>query len=191
MYEKYVQLNKNFAQHRDPDLLRALLRLPTPKSLHESQAQRYQKCGHPACSAYGTVDRPLDLHHIVPRSQSKVLVHEFTNHIYLCGDFFPKNHHKSLHGQQTPGRMDWLKIGVFEVPEGLEHCDDSPASLDDIVRALLELGVRDHIARVLLKNNLASAIDYARKLHVLPLTTKITEQEIVQLQNSITVNNTV
>lgn len=89
-YSKQSQLARNFGVSRDPHELRALLRLQMPKTLEESRTERFKKCAVPSCFFHGTVEHPLDLHHVVPRSQSKSLIDEFTNHLYLCGDFFKR-----------------------------------------------------------------------------------------------------
>ena len=166
MYSKELQIDRNFRTFRNPEKLRKLLRLKMPETIEQSLAERYGRCAHPSCVAYGTMDHPLDMHHVVPKSQSGALQDDFTNHLYLCGDFFHKNHHKALHGEATPGRADWIALGVFD-----EHLHD-PLSEDEIgckqpvgqiLKALME---KDHMARVLYKTDPKLLVEYAQKKHV-------------------------
>lgn len=169
-YSKQSQLARNFGVSRDPHELRALLRLQMPKTLEESRAERFKKCAVPSCFAHGTVEHPLDLHHVIPRSQSKLLIDEFTNHLYLCGDFFEKNHHKALHGNSTPGRKDWEKLGVVSVTVLESFCEPeetiSMATLEEAY-ALIKLTDNDQVARNLLKKNILLATQYAVEKGVL------------------------
>lgn len=113
-YEKHRQLRVERPLYRDHERFWQVLSVKKPKTREESEAQRYGKCACPGCAAVGTRAKPLDLHHIVPRSHSKELIDEFTNHVYLCGDFFEKNHHKALHHERTSGWKDWKQLNVFE-----------------------------------------------------------------------------
>lgn len=134
-YSKESQIARTFRRHRDPVALRALFSLRMPTSEAESAAERYGRCAVPGCPSYGTLDRPLDLHHVVPRSQSRALIDDFTNHLYLCGDWFPRNHHKAIHGENTPGKEDWIRLGIFnDLFDGINPCDVEPkmATLEDI-----------------------------------------------------------
>lgn len=134
-YSKITQLYRTFSVKRNPKKLRDFLRLKIPSSLEESMAERYGKCAALGCPAYGTIDRPLDLHHVVPRSQSRALIDDFTNHLYLCGDWFPRNHHKAIHGENTPGKEDWIRLGIFnDLFDDINPCDVEPkvATLEDI-----------------------------------------------------------
>ena len=169
-YSKQSQLARSFGVSRDPHELRALLCLQMPKTLEESRAERFKKCAVPTCFAHGTVENPLDLHHVVPRSQSKSLIDEFTNHLYLCGDFFQKNHHKALHGNATPGRKDWEKLGVIPNVMLEKSCESektiSLATLEEAC-ALIKLTDNDQVARNLLKKNILLATQYAVEKGVL------------------------
>lgn len=169
-YSKQSQLARSFEVSRDPHELRALLRLQMPKTLEESRAERFKKCAVPTCFAHGTVENPLELHHVVPRSQSKSLIDEFTNHLYLCGDFFQKNHHKALHGNATPGRKDWEKLGVIPNVMLEKSCESektiSLATLEEAC-ALIKLTDNDQFARNLLKKNILLATQYAVEKGVL------------------------
>lgn len=171
-YSKQAQIARTHRIHRNPDALRAILRLAAPQTREESEARRYGKCSVPSCGAVGTSDQPLDLHHIIPRSQSRARIDDFTNHVYLCGDFFPKNHHKGLHGEATPGRVDWQRLGVAAAPDCQEPLANV-ASVDEVVFALVKLISRDRIANVLLSKNIDDLINYAKKIRVLDPDNKI------------------
>ena len=160
-FSKTTQLFKVFGIHRDPESLRKLLNIRSPASLQESQAERFGKCAHPRCFSYGTIDHPLDLHHVVPRSQSKSRIDDFTNHLYLCGDFFPNNHHKALHGLATPGKKDWEELGISKknFPESAP-CEETVAT-EEQFSTFLAFATKDSMARILLRSNLPAAISYA------------------------------
>lgn len=160
-YSKQSQLARNFGVSRDPHELRALLRLQMPKTLEESRAERFKKCAVPSCFAHGTVEHPLDLHHVVPRSQSKSRIDDFTNHLYLCGDFFPNNHHKAIHGLATPGKKHWEELGIFgkDFSEAIP-CEEIMAT-EAQFSALLAFAAKDSMARILLRSNVSAAISYA------------------------------
>lgn len=166
-YPKIDQIARRHRIHRNPERLRALLRLQAPRSQEESAAQRYGKCAHPLCGAVGTSERPLDLHHIIPRSQSRTMVDEVTNHLYLCGDFFGANHHKALHGESTPGKADWLAIGIFGDWVAEAPCVEPPR-VDDTGARLVQLSGTDRIASALLKRDIFTAYDYAIKKGLFP-----------------------
>jgi hypothetical protein len=154
-YDKHDQLNKERRLYRDHTKIWDFLKLSVPASREESEARRFGKCACPSCPSIGTEDRPLDLHHIVPRSHSKQLIKDFTNHLYLCGDFFPANHHKALHGEMTPGRRDWLILGIF---------GDVPATIQaPVVGPLTELARQDQIARTLLGQDPMLLLQYAQE----------------------------
>ena len=121
-FSKINQLSKTYKPHRDPYQLRKILGIEIPSSESKSKAQRFGKCSHPRCSNVGTIDRPLDLHHIIPRSQSRADINNYINHLYLCGDRFVANHRKSLHGEATPGLVDWRAIGFFANETAEEPC---------------------------------------------------------------------
>jgi len=161
-YSKAEQISRQFRVHRDPERLRKLLKIAVSSTREESEQDRYRKCAHPHCVAIGSHDRPLDLHHIVPRSQSVGLIDEYTNHIYLCGDFFQKNHHKALHGEETPGKKDWISLGIFG-DWNAEHSCAEPTTVDNAGQRLVELAMTDSIASVLLRSNVEFALDYAKK----------------------------
>lgn len=178
-FTKQQQLLKAFRIHRDPERLRDLLKLRMPKSIEESKRERFAKCAFPKCSAYGTVDHPLDLHHVLPRSQSKNKIDDFTNHLYLCGDFFPRNHHKGLHGEATLGRRDWEELGIFAVHESAverppEMAIAAPAADSD---DLLHLLRRDSMAMNLYRSNPNLTLDYGIKNGYLPLGYSLGEEE--------------
>jgi len=178
-FSKQQQLSKAFEIHRDPERLRGLLKLCMPRSLEESRKERFGKCAHPRCFAYGTEDHPLDLHHVLPRSQSRSRIDDYKNHLYLCGDFFPKNHHKGLHGQATLGRRDWEDLGVFAVQETAverppeEIVAAKAADLND----LLYLLRRDAMAMNLYRSNPNLTLDYGIKNGYLPLDYSLGEEE--------------
>lgn len=156
-FTKKQQLYKHLPTYRNHEEIWQFLGLSIPTSKEESQAMRYKKCACPPCPNYGTIDRPLDLHHIVPRSHSKALINEYANHLYLCGDFFPNNHHKALHGEMTPGRRDWMAIGIFSALPS-----DRMLAVP-MAQTLIDLAIRDRIARTLLSQEPAFLLDYARK----------------------------
>lgn len=160
-FSKATQLFKVFGVHRNPESLRKLLNIRMPSTLQESQAERFGKCAHPQCFSYGTIDHPLDLHHVIPRSQSKSRIDDFTNHLYLCGDFFPNNHHKAIHGLATPGKKHWEDIGIFgkNFSETIP-CEEIMAT-EAQFSALLAFAAKDSMARILLRSNLSAAISYA------------------------------
>lgn len=164
-YSKQEQANRNFRTYRDPEKLRELLRLKMPDTLEASQSERYGRCAHPKCAAYGTIDHPLDLHHVIPRSQSVARQHDFQNHLYLCGDFFFKNHHKALHGEDTPGREDWKSLGIFDDIQDEEPCSAEKIPVGMILKILMD---RDHMARVLYRKDPALLVDYARRKNLVP-----------------------
>lgn len=160
-FSKATQLFKVFGVHRNPESLRKLLNARMPSTVQESQAERFGKCAIPRCFSYGTADHPLDLHHVVPRSQSKSRIDDFTNHLYLCGDFFPNNHHKGLHGLATPGKKHWEDIGIFgKVFSETIPCEEIMAT-EAQFSALLAFAAKDSMARILLRSNLSAAISYA------------------------------
>ena len=144
---------------RTPESLRAFLRLSMPANLEQSKSERFGKCAMPTCVSYGSTDHPLDLHHVVPRSQSKERSDDFTNHLYLCGDFFPKNHHQGLHGERTPGWIDWKQLGVFDhsMPEETVVAN---IATDEDIRRLLQCAVQDVIVAGLLRSRPVAAIEY-------------------------------
>lgn len=166
-FQKETQLFKNQKIHRNPEKLRQLLRKHIPSSKEESEAERYGKCANPKCVNIGTIDRPLDLHHIIPRSQSKSLINNYTNHLYLCGDRFVENHHKALHGEATPGLTDWKTLGIF----GDWHAEDAcqpHERVDGAAARLLELSTIDRICKALITQNPHFAYDYAIKKGIFP-----------------------
>ena len=160
-FSKATQLFKVFGVHRNPESLRKLLNVRMPSTVQESQAERFGKCALPRCFSYGTVDHPLDLHHVVPRSQSKSRIDDFTNHLYLCGDFFPNNHHKAIHGLATPGKKHWEELGIFgkDFSEAIP-CEEIMAT-EAQFSALLAFAAKDSMARILLRSNVSAAISYA------------------------------
>ena len=167
-FSKADQLFKVFGVHRDPENLRKLLNIRMPFTLQESQAERFGKCAHPQCFSYGTIDHPLDLHHVLPRSQSKSRIDDFTNHLYLCGDFFPNNHHKGLHGIATPGKKDWDDIGAYkDCFYEPETCVEAALAKQASIEPLLEFAKKDSMARNLLRTDLSSAIAYASTFGVI------------------------
>lgn len=172
-YLKSDQTGRQRKIYRNHEEIWEFLHLRKPTSQEESEAMRYGKCACPLCPARGTVDRPLDLHHIVPRSQSKELANNFLNHLYVCGDFFPGNHHKALHGEMTQGRKDWLALGVFSAfpPDMIPRVSEA--------EALIDLAVRDTIARALLltQENITSFLDYARKQGVMEDGVMLTDED--------------
>jgi hypothetical protein len=162
MYSKYNQLYKQYKIHRDPLRLRQLLNITLPTSQEESESRRYKKCEHPKCGNVGTIDRPLDLHHIVPRSQSSSLIKDFCNHLYLCGDRFKENHHKALHGESTIGLSDWKKLGLFDDWRADADCSTTP-EVDGLAERLVEFAQSDQICRTLLQTNPTLALDYIKR----------------------------
>jgi len=158
-YSKQSQLARTFGVSRTSENLRAFLRLTMPKTIEQSKSERFGKCAMPTCFAYGSENHPLDLHHVLPRSQSKERIDDFTNHLYLCGDFFPKNHHKGIHGERTPGWADWKQLGIFDdsIPEDAEP---PRAATDEDIRRLLQYASQDVIVAGLLRSRPAAAIEY-------------------------------
>lgn len=175
-FSKQQQLYKHLPVYRNHEEIWQFLGLSVPTSKEESQAMRYGKCACPSCPHYGTIDRPLDLHHIVPRSHSKALINQYANHLYLCGDFFSKNHHKALHGEMTPGRQDWVAIGIFSVLPS-DRMEAGP-----MAQPLIDLAIRDRIARTLLSQDPALFIDYARKQGIIEDGMDITEEDRRKLE---------
>lgn len=95
------------------------------------------------------------------------MVDEFINHLYLCGDFFSANHHKALHGELTPGKADWLAIGIFGDWVAEDPCAEPPR-VDDAGVRLVQLSSTDRIASALLKRDIFTAYDYAIKKGLFP-----------------------
>lgn len=180
MFSKNDQLHKSYKIHRDPERLRQLLGVLVPTSKEHSEARRYGKCEHPKCGNVGTIDRPLDLHHIVPRSQAKYLINEYVNHLYLCGDLFRENHHKALHGESTIGLKDWKTLGFFGDWDAETPCEDPPP-LDDAVGRLLELARADQICRSLLAKDPVLAFDYAKRKSIFPPNGVLSSEDISKL----------
>lgn len=181
-YSKQSQVEKTQQIHRNPEQLRRILKNPTPKTLEQSQQSRYGKCSIPQCISYGTSDHPLDLHHIIPRSQSIAHRDDFLNHLYVCGDFFPKNHHKAMHAEATPGLDDLRKLGFF----GLWEADaESPPlrTLDETGPALLQFTQTDSIARSLLSTNVEYLLDYAKKRGIIPPDITLSNNNVIFLSN--------
>lgn len=186
-YSKESQIARTFRRHRDPVALRALLSLRMPTSEAESAAERYGRCAVPGCPSYGTLDRPLDLHHIIPRSQLRQRINDFTNHLYLCGDWFPFNHHKALHGEGTPGRKDWLKIGVFN---DLEYdkidCDTAPVmATSEQIEQLRVLASTDVLGANILLHNYDVFFEYAIKKGVISFGITVTLEQFHSIKNSV------
>lgn len=186
-YSKNTQISRKFHLRRDPVKLRDFLRLKMPISREDSEAERYGKCAVPNCGAYGTLDRPLDLHHVIPRSQSRARVDDFTNHLYLCGDWFPLNHHKAIHGETTQGKEDWLRLGLFnDFVDEHEPCGVEPelANPNDI-RKLSEFAQEDLLARNLLLSDKILFIDYAISKSILSSVIMVTAEQLNSLRNII------
>lgn len=183
-FSKTEQILHNRTIHRDPERLRKLLGIVIPTSPSESMAQRYGKCSHPKCGNVGTIDRPLDLHHIVPRSQAKYLINEYSNHLYLCGDFFKENHHKALHGEMTPGMLDWRAIGFFGDWSAEADCSPAPR-VDGAGARLLEFSRTDRIALALIKRDIVLAFDYAIKKDVFPKRSTIYPEDVQYITDYI------
>jgi len=181
-YSKQSQVEKTRKIHRSPEQLRYILKKSTPKTLEQSQELRYGKCSIPQCISYGTEDHPLDLHHIIPRSQSTASRDDFRNHIYLCGDFFPRNHHKAMHGEATPGLEDLQKLGFFGSWEAT--ADPVPTrSLDETGPILLQFSQTDSIARSLLSTNVEYLLDYAIKRGIILPDITLSTTNVIFLSN--------
>lgn len=183
-YTKHNQIARSHRIHRNPERLRALLHLKPSQSSEESQMLRFGLCSVPNCHALGTESHPLDLHHIIPRSQSIERIHDHNNHLYLCGDFFPNNHHKALHGEATKGKNDWIALGIFGDWAAEEPCED-PANSGPVWPSLLHLAQMDRIAAVLLKSNIDYALDYAIKKNVLLPGSTVSSEDILYIQKYI------
>lgn len=181
-YDKHRQLFHSRRIHRNPEQLRKLLGIAIPESSIESESYRYKKCAHPKCGSIGTIDRPLDLHHIIPRSQSKLLINNFINHIYLCGDLFPMNHHKSLHGESTPGLKDWENIGFFG-EWSADHSCEPDSGVDGAAEKLLQLADQDQICLALIVRDPVLGYDYAIRKGVFPVSSTISVKDIEYLKN--------
>lgn len=181
-YSKQSQVEKIRKIHRNPEQLRRILKIPTPTTLEKSQQLRYGKCSIPQCISYGTPDHPLDLHHIIPRSQSIAHRDEFTNHLYICGDFFPKNHHKAIHGEATPGLEDLQKLGFFGSWEA--NADPAPTrSLDETGPILLQFSQVDSIARSLISTSVEYLLDYAKKRGIISSDITLSDNNVIFLKN--------
>lgn len=181
-YLKATQLHTNRNVHRDPGKLAIILKKPLATSIEDSQEQRYKKCSIPKCIARGTIDRPLDLHHVIPRSQSVAFQNDFRNHLYVCGDLFPKNHHKALHGEATPGLEDLQKLGFF----GPWKADEEPSpsrTLDETGPALLQFTQTDAIARSLLSTNVEYLLDYAIKRGIISPDITLSNNNVIFLSS--------
>ena len=181
-YSKHFQVEQTRKVHRNPEQLRRILKNLTPKTLEQSQQLRYGKCSIPQCISYGTPDHPLDLHHIIPRSQSSAHRDEFTNHLYICGDFFPRNHHKAIHGEATPGLEDLQKLGFF----GSWEADGEPPplrTLDETGPVLLQFTQTDSIARSLLSTNVEYLLDYAIKRGIILPDITLSTTNVIFLSN--------
>lgn len=169
--DKQQQVERMFRVYRDPERLRDVLRLRTPASREESEKGRYGRCPVLGCSAHGTESSPLDLHHIIPRSHSVARKDDYTNHLYLCGDFFPKNHHKALHGEATLGYRDWKHLGVFDAllpSEEPSQNQQLPPATTDQVEAVLQLVRTDPLASALFLSNPSLVVEYGSKNGYLP-----------------------
>lgn len=176
-FGKSIQIARTYPLYRDHERLWAHLGLKCPESIEESQNLRYGKCANPRCVIRGTRDRPLDLHHIVPRSQSVLLRDDIRNHLYVCGDFSGPNHHKALHGEATPGRKDWLALSVFE----MHAPEKKPVDNALLVERLLSLASRDHIAGVLLKRDPLLLLGYASSKGVVDSNSVLSGSELGEL----------
>ena len=176
-FGKSIQIARTYPLYRDHERLWAHLGLKCPESIEESQNLRYGKCANPRCVIRGTRDRPLDLHHIVPRSQSVLLRDDIRNHLYVCGDFSGPNHHKALHGEATPGRKDWLALSVFEMHAPEKKLVDNAL----LVERLLSLASRDHIAGVLLKRDPLLLLGYASSKGVVDMNSVLSGSELGEL----------
>lgn len=176
-FSKDNQISRTRRIHREPDQLRALLGISIPTSKTESESRRYGKCSHPKCGNVGTIDRPLDLHHIVPRSQSRAMINEYSNHLYLCGDFFMQNHHKALHGEATPGLVDWRQLGIFGEWAAEAACPPSQR-VDGLADRLVDLASSDSICRVLIRQDVYLALDYAIRKGVIQKSSVLFPEDI-------------
>ena len=172
-YSKESQIARTFRRHRDPVALRAHLSLRMPTSEAESAAERYGRCAVPGCPSYGTLDRPLDLHHIIPRSQLRQRINDFTNHLYLCGDWFPFNHHKALRQMCI---RDSDKI----------DCDNAPVmATSEQIEQLRVLASTDVLGANILLHNYDVFFEYAIKKGVISFGITVTLEQFHSIKNSV------
>ena len=176
-FGKNIQIARTYPLYRDHERLWEHLRLKCPESIEESQNLRYGKCANPRCALRGTKDHPLDLHHIVPRSHYVLLRDDIRNQLYVCGDFFGPNHHKALHGEETPGRKDWLALNVFDLYAHEKKIVDNSF----LVERLVSLAGRDHIARVLLQRDPLQLLGYASSKGVVQAGSVLSESDLGEL----------